>query len=61
MIQGNIYGDRYNLKWLPEETPLFLGIWAKGGIELGQSEMLFSRPKVETFMCNTCHKFIINN
>jgi len=33
MIIGNIYGDRYILKWLPEDEKLFLGIWAKDSIK----------------------------
>lgn len=60
MAKGNIYGDRYKLKWLPEVKRLFMGIWAKAGIELGQRGGLFGRPKVEAFMCNACHKFIID-
>jgi len=60
MIKGNIIGDRYKLKWLPEAQKLFMGIWASGGIKLGRGEGLFGRPKVEAFMCNACHKIILD-
>jgi hypothetical protein len=60
MVKGNIFGDRYALKWLPEEEKLFMGIWAVGGIQIGNSRGLLQRPKVEAFMCNSCHKLIID-
>ena len=60
MVKGNIIGDRNNLKWLPETENLVMGIWVKGGIELGRSGGLFGRPKVEAFRCNVCHKLIID-
>ena len=34
MIKGFLYGDRYALKWLPENKKLLFGIWAKGGIKV---------------------------
>ncbi|MBW6411066.1 PF20097 family protein [Clostridium weizhouense] len=60
MIKGYIYGDRYMLKWLPEEKDLFLGIWANGGIELGKREGLIGRAAVEASMCQSCNKLIID-
>lgn len=62
MIKGHIYGDRYTLKWLPEEKKLFLGIWAKGGIVLGEGGIdgIGGRPTVEACMCKTCNKLIID-
>lgn len=59
MTKGYIYGDRYALKWLPATKDLFMGIWAKGGITLGESGL--GRPRVESFMCNACQKFIVTN
>jgi hypothetical protein len=59
MNKGYIYGDRYKMKWLPEEKSLVLGIWAKDGIELGEYKGL-GRPRVEAHMCRTCNKFIID-
>ena len=35
MINGLIYGDRYSLKWMPEDKELILGIWAHDSIEVG--------------------------
>ncbi|NOW90343.1 hypothetical protein BCD91_002366 [Clostridium beijerinckii] len=62
MIKGYIYGDRYALKWLPEEKKLFLGIWAKGGIVLGNGDIkgIGGRPTVESYMCHNCNKLIID-
>lgn len=48
------------MKWLPDTKELFMGIWSIGSIELGKGGVFFGRPKVETFMCNSCHKFIID-
>lgn len=59
MIRGTIYGDRYSLKWLPEDKKLFLGLWAKGGLKVGIGDV-FERPKVESYMCKSCSKMIIN-
>lgn len=59
MVKGYIYGDRYRLKWLPEDKKLLLGIWASGGIQLGTTGML-GRPKVEAYMCESCKKMIID-
>lgn len=60
MIKGTIYGDRYKLKWTPDTKGLFMGIWANDSIELGKGGGFSGRPKVETFMCKSCHKFIID-
>lgn len=59
MVRGYIYGDRYQLKWLPEDKKLLLGIWAEGGIALGEKGML-SRPKVEAFVCKSCNKAVMD-
>lgn len=59
MIKGAILGDRYKLKWMPEDKKLLLGIFATGGIELGTSSLI-GRPRVETHMCSKCNKFIID-
>lgn len=59
MSKGTIYGDRYMLKWLPEDKDLFLGIWAVGGIKIGEPGYLFERATVEAYVCNACKKMII--
>jgi len=59
MTKGTIYGDRYALKWLPEDKKLFLGLWAKGGTKVGVGGV-FERPQVESYMCRSCSKMIIN-
>lgn len=60
MNEGNIIGDRYDLKWLPKDKKLFMGLWAIGGINLGKSGGLFGVPKVKAFMCNICNKLVID-
>ena len=59
MVRGYIYGDRYALKWLPEEKDLVLGLWAVGGIKLGEDSPA-GRPRVKSNNCNTCSKIIID-
>lgn len=59
MINGYIYGDRYKLKWLPEEKNLLLGVWARGCIELGEGGGL-ERSRVKASMCPGCGKLIID-
>ncbi|HBZ85825.1 MAG TPA: hypothetical protein DEO67_01620 [Candidatus Edwardsbacteria bacterium] len=59
MVRGYIYGDRYKLKWLPEEKSLLLGLWAIGSSKLGEFAG-FGRPKVGANMCQACRKFIID-
>lgn len=59
MIKGYIYGDNYKMKWLPEDKGLFLGIWAKGGIGLGEVGWV-GRPKIKSYMCKNCNKIIID-
>jgi hypothetical protein len=59
MTKGKIIGNQYKLKWLPENRRLFMGIWAFGGIKLGQGGLL-SRAKVKSFMCHACNKIILD-
>jgi hypothetical protein len=59
MARGNIYGDRYALKWMPEGKSLLLGIWAVGGIKIGSGGVL-GRPKAEANMCQACRKLIVD-
>lgn len=59
LIPGFIYGDRYALKWLPEDKPLAGGIFAVGGEQIG-TKSPFSRPRVKGYKCNNCNKIIID-
>ncbi len=59
MTEGYIYGDRYKLKWLPQDKPLRLGMWATDAIPLGEGGG-FGRPRVEAAMCQQCNKIIID-
>lgn len=61
MISGKIYGDRYQLKWMPNTNHLILGTWVKSDyIPVGESGYLVSRPRVEADYCKKCHKMIID-
>ena len=61
MVEGNIYGDRYDLKWLPITKKLLLGIFARGGISLVTEVSKYGlKPMIRTYMCEDCGKFIIN-
>lgn len=59
MVPGNLLGDRYALKWMPADEKLILGIFAKNGISF-KSSGLFGRPKVESFVCETCNTMLID-
>jgi len=43
MKVGAIFGDRYKLKWMPEDKRLILGIWAHDSLKLGDG-IAFGRP-----------------
>lgn len=60
MIKGFLYGDRYALKWLPENKKLLFGIWAKGGIKVDSHSSSLYRSRAETNMCHSCQKMIID-
>ena len=59
MVDGTIYGDRYQLKWLPKTQKLLMGVWANGGLKLGRGGMS-GRPRVEASLCSTCQKMVID-
>lgn len=61
MQAGRIIGERYQLKWLAAEIPLTLGIWAVGGIPIGQGGfMQFNRPHAWGWRCSMCAKIIVD-
>ena len=63
---GRLLGDNYAIKWLSWKKPLFLGIWAVGGIALESrppasgSKGLLSRPLVNGPKCDKCRKILID-
>jgi hypothetical protein len=58
---GRIYGERYKLKWLAADTPLAMGIWAIGGLDIGHGGfMQFNRPHVFGWRCANCCKIIVD-
>lgn len=60
MVEGSIYGDRYQLKWLPKDHKLLFGIWAIDGLKLGQSGQFGGRHRVEASFCHSCQKMVID-
>ncbi len=58
LTPGYIYGDRYALKWLPDNKKLTLG-FAIGSETLPSSNHSL-RPSVKTYKCNDCKKMIID-
>lgn len=59
MTKGALYGDRYALKWQPEDQKLIAGIWSSGGITL-KKNATFGRPRSEAFVCPNCNKLVID-
>ena len=59
MVEGTIYGDRYQLKWLPKTQKLMMGIWVMDGLRLGHSG-LAGRSRVEASLCESCQKMVID-
>ncbi|OZV13758.1 hypothetical protein CIW83_02125 [Tissierella sp. P1] len=58
MKRGFIYGDRYSLKWIPEEKDKGLIFqWFARGIKLSDASM---NNSVESFCCKNCKKIIID-
>ena len=59
MHEGKILGDRYQLKWMPNDKKMFMGIWATSSIKLGKTGLL-SRPSVDASFCGNCKKMVID-
>jgi hypothetical protein len=60
MVEGTIYGDRYQLKWLPKDHKLLFGIWAIDGLKLGSSGLFGGRHRVDASLCQSCQKMVID-
>jgi len=58
MQAGAILGDRYALKWQPDDKAMVLGIWSTGHT-IGQKEFM-SRPKARGYRCADCSKIIVD-
>lgn len=58
MESGVIHGDRYSIKWIPQEKDkgIFLSPFIKG-IKLSDKS---SSNSVEAYFCNQCDKVVIN-
>lgn len=58
MVQGIIPGDRYSLKWVPEENnkgSMFQ--WFSKGIKLSDA---LQDHGIKSFYCNECSKIVID-
>ena len=63
MIAGKLYGDRYELKWLPAGRQLCFGVWARGSEKIDsrtKSEHLKSRPYALGHKCDLCSKILLD-
>jgi hypothetical protein len=58
MQPGAVIGDRYALKWQPDDKAKILGIWSTGH-KIGTKGLL-SRPNVTGFRCSSCEKIIVD-
>jgi DNA-directed RNA polymerase subunit RPC12/RpoP len=59
MVSGKIYGDRYQMKWMPDDKKLFLGIWVRENfIPIGTGFLGFKRPRAKAYVCLDCKKLI---
>lgn len=58
--EGVIYGDRYQMKWMPVEEKLVLGTWVKGDYIPVGTGRLFGRTQVHADYCEKCEKMIID-
>ena len=58
MQAGAVLGDRYALKWQPDDKAKILGIWSTGHT-IGEKKLL-SRPSVSGFRCASCSKIIVD-
>ena len=59
MVKGNLFGDRYALKWQAEDKKLVAGIWSTGGIKL-KTNSAFGRLRSEAYVCQQCKKLVID-
>ncbi len=59
MERGAILGDRYKLKWLPDDESLALGIWAVTAESIGHKTLL-SRPRIDGMKCTSCRKIVVD-
>ncbi len=63
MENGNLFGDQYTLKWLPASKKLFMGIWAKGAVNIdnrSKFQRLYKRPYINGNICKVCNKIILD-
>nr|WP_122013164.1 PF20097 family protein [Maliibacterium massiliense] len=59
MIKGRILGDRYQLKWMPKDKKLILGLYAHDSIALGYGGGM-GRPEVDADYCPRCKKMLVD-
>ena len=58
MKPGNVFGDHYRLKWMPEDQKLIQGIWVHNAIELGENRLVFHLHRLKAYVCANCKKLI---
>lgn len=63
MENGNLFGDKYKLKWVSATKKLFMGIWAKDSISIDSrtsSQRFYKRTFVVGNICKNCNKIILD-
>ncbi|MGF3066406.1 PF20097 family protein [Facklamia sp. P12945] len=60
MLKGSLLGDRYAIKWQPDDKKLVGGIFASGGFALKSNGSFLSRPKAEAFVCENCELLTVD-
>lgn len=59
LLDGKLLGDRKALKWLPKDKELLFGLWAAGGLTVGERG-LTQRAEVRAWYCSYCKRIIID-
>lgn len=57
MEPGNVFGDKFSLKWMHEDKKLILGAWTHDAIVLAEKGVI-RRPRFKAFICIKCKKLI---
>lgn len=59
MLDGKLLGDHKALKWLPKDKEMLFGLWACGGLKIGDCG-IGQRAEARAWYCSYCKKIIID-
>lgn len=60
MEEGRLIGNKFKMKFMPDDKGLVLGIWAMDGIPLGKKSFPGRAVIPDTWRCEKCGKYIID-